>query len=77
MPRSNTEKALCVEDLRHTEYYGMQAIYDDLYKRSKDGEEFTDLMDIILQRENILLAYRNIKANTGSKIIRLLCILRV
>ena len=59
-------KSLCVEDLRHAEYYGMQQVFDDLYQRSKDGERFTNLMEIILKRENILLAYRNIKANGGS-----------
>ena len=44
----------------------MQQTYDDLYTKSKNGEPFSGLMDIILSRENILLAYRNIKANTGS-----------
>lgn len=63
----NRERTLCVDDLRHAEYYGMQEVFDNLYARSKAGETFTDLMDIILSRENILLAYRNIKANTGSK----------
>lgn len=57
---------LCVDDLRHNEYYGMQEIFDELYARSKSGEIFTDLMTIILKRENILLAYRNIKTNAGS-----------
>ena len=57
---------LCVDDLRHAEYYGMQPIFDELYRKSKDGEILTNLMDIILMRENILLAYRNIKANKGS-----------
>ena len=66
MPKENTEKLLCVDDLRHAEYYGMQEIFDELYERAKDGEQFTNLVDIILKRENILLAYRNIKANTGS-----------
>ena len=41
-------------------------IYNDLYKRAKKGEIFTDLMPLVLSRENILLAYRNIKNNTGS-----------
>jgi RNA-directed DNA polymerase len=59
-------KSLCVDDLRHAEYYGMQPIFDELYRKSKNGEIFTDLMEIILKRENILLAYRNIKANGGS-----------
>ena len=62
----NVKQKLSVDSLRHAEYYGMQQTYDDLYLRSKNGEHFSNLMDIILSRENILLAYRNIKANTGS-----------
>ncbi len=62
-----SQKALCVDDLRHAEYYGLQGTFDELYAKSKEGEVFTDLMGIILSRENILLAYRNIKTNSGSK----------
>ena len=65
MPEVKNTK-LCVDDLRHNEYYGMQEIFDELYAKSQKGEVFTDLMSIILKRENILLAYRNIKANAGS-----------
>ena len=64
MPKKS--KNLCVDDLRHAEYYGMQPVFDELYRRSLDGDNFTDLMDIILSRDNILLAYRNIKANGGT-----------
>lgn len=64
--RTKQPKMLCVDDLRHAEYYGMQQVFDDLYARSQKGEVFTDLMDLILSRENILLAYRNIKTNAGS-----------
>ena len=35
-------------------------------KRVKNGEVFKNLMDLILSQNNILLAYRNIKANGGS-----------
>ena len=66
MPKKKQEKILCVEALRHSEYYGMQEIFDDLYAKSAAGEKFTDLMDLILSRENILLAYRNIKAKDGT-----------
>ena len=68
MPKKS--KNLCVDDLRHAEYYGMQPVFDELYRRSLDGDNFTDLMDIILSRDNILLAYRNIKANGGSYLLR-------
>ena len=64
MPKTKQEPS--VDSLRHTEYYGMQQTYDDLYAKSKNGELFPKLMDIVLSRENILLAYRNIKANSGS-----------
>ena len=67
MPIEKANKKLCVEDLRHAEYYGMQKTFDTLYARSQTGEIFEDLMGTILSRENILLAYRNIKANTGSR----------
>lgn len=61
------ERTLSVNDLRYAEYYAMQEEFDKLYARSQKGETFEDLMDFILMRENILLAYRNIKFNTGSK----------
>ncbi len=60
------KEMLSVDTLRHSEYYGMQNVFDSLYARAKDGEVFTELMNIVLSRENILLAYRNIKTNTGS-----------
>lgn len=66
MPKEKQSKTLCVDDLRHAEYYEMQDVFDSLYSRSKNGEEFTDLVELILSRENILLAYRNIKTNAGS-----------
>ena len=64
MPKK--DKSLCVEDLRHAEYYGMQETFDELYQKSRNGEKFSNLMGLILSRDNILLAYRNIKANGGS-----------
>lgn len=63
MPTKKKEKMLCLDDLRHAEYYGMQNAFDSLYAKSCKGEIFTNLMELILSRENILLAYRNIKAN--------------
>ncbi|QXM05943.1 group II intron reverse transcriptase/maturase [Crassaminicella indica] len=54
--------------LRYSEYYGMQETFDWLYDRSKKrATNGLRLYEIITSRENILLAYRNIKANTGSK----------
>jgi len=55
-----------VNNLRHAEYYDMQDTFDGLYAKAKDGGTFERLMDLILCRDNILLAYRNIKKNDGS-----------
>ena len=67
MTKKKEKQLLCEDNLRHNEYYGMQSTIDNLYQASANGDVFTDLMSVILQRENILLAYRNIKKNTGSK----------
>ena len=53
--------------LRHNEYYNIQNVFDKLYKDSKNNKSFNNLYEIIISRENILLAYRNIKSNKGSK----------
>jgi len=45
----------------------MQNCLDNLYSQSVNGHNFYDLMNIIRSNENIRLAYRNIKRNTGSK----------
>ena len=63
MPKKN--KTLCVDDLRHAEYYGMQPVFDELYHRSLEGANSTDPMDLILSRANILMAYRTIQTNTS------------
>ncbi|EGW37021.1 reverse transcriptase family protein [Desulfosporosinus sp. OT] len=52
--------------LRHNEYYGQQNVFDELYESSLRGAKFKKLYEKIIQESNILLAYRNIKANTGS-----------
>lgn len=44
----------------------MQAILDQLYKDSLNNKVTNDLMSLITSRENIRLAYRNIKRNGGS-----------
>jgi group II intron reverse transcriptase/maturase len=55
-----------VNNLRHAEYYDMQETFDGLFAKSSKGEAFDNLMDLIFSRDNILLAYRNIKRNDGS-----------
>lgn len=45
----------------------MQHHFDTLYARSANGQNFYGLLDLMQSDENIRLAYRNIKRNTGSK----------
>jgi len=52
--------------LRHNEYYGQQRTLDELYEQSLRGTKFKKLYEKIIEKNNILLAYRNIKTNTGS-----------
>lgn len=47
-------------------YYDMTRITDKLYAQSKNGNNFYKLYNLIICEDNILLAYRNIKRNTGS-----------
>lgn len=53
--------------LRYYEYYDMQGILDTLYSQSKQSSKFKNLYDIITSKNNIMLAYRTIKRNNGSK----------
>src|SRR5659263_43351 len=53
--------------LRNNEYYDFQEAQDNLYSQSKGNVEFKNLMELIIDDRNILLAYRNIKRNKGSK----------
>lgn len=55
------------QKLRNNEYYSIQEQLDKLYQESIQGKSFTQLMEIITGEANILLAYRSIKKNTGSK----------
>ena len=53
--------------LRYWEYYDMTDTFTDLHEKSKQGEKFDKLYELITSRENILLAFRTIKSNKGSK----------
>ncbi len=60
------KQTLKQKKLRHSEYYSMVEMFDDLYARSSKGEVFNKLVNIISSENNIKLAYRNIKRNKGS-----------
>ena len=53
--------------LRNAEYYDFQEVFDKLYADSEKGCQFKNLTELICSPENILLAFRNIKKNSGSK----------
>ena len=53
--------------IRNLDYYGLQQKYDELYEQSINNKNFTQLFNLIISEENIVLAYRNIKSNTGSQ----------
>ena len=55
------------QHLRNNEYYDIQETFDNLYSDSKKNKKFNHLLEIIESEQNILLAYRNIKKNKGSK----------
>ena len=61
------KKLLKRQKLRNNEYYDMQSVFDELYENSLANCEFKNLLSIITTEENIRLAYRNLKKNTGSK----------
>lgn len=54
------------QKLRNAEYYNLQETFDKLFSDSKNGKRFTNLMPVILSEQNIRLAYRNLKRNSGS-----------
>ncbi len=64
---SERNKPSVSTELRNNEYYDMQNTFDWLYDKSKNHDtKGIDLYNLIISRNNILLAYRNIKNNTGS-----------
>lgn len=45
----------------------MQLALDELYAASVKGQRFCNLVELIKRPENIKLAYRNIRKNSGSR----------
>lgn len=66
------EESLTLEKrqlLRNNEYYDIQNTFDEIYLKASNNFKFVNLMDYITSENNILLAYRNIKNNKGSKTV--------
>lgn len=64
---ANKKKPLKKQKIRNAEYYGMQTAFDKLYADSVSGRQFRNLVELIQRPENIMLAYRNLRKNSGSK----------
>ncbi len=60
-------RSVKINKLRYAEYYGQQELQDELYARSLENETFPKLMSLITSDANIIMAYRSIKRNAGSK----------
>ncbi len=56
-----------INKLRYAEYYDQQELLDGLYRDSQKGAVFDKLMKNITSEANIMMAYRSIKRNAGSK----------
>ena len=54
------------QQTRNAEYYNLLEQSEKLYKYSSKGYKFKKLYNLIFNKENILLAYRNLKTNKGS-----------
>lgn len=64
---TDRKKPLKKQKIRNSEYYDMQKIFDELYADSEKGCHFRNLIEMIKRPENIKLAYRNMRKNSGSK----------
>ena len=62
-----TTKTQKKKALRFNEYYDTQDIQDKLYQLGKENYKFTNLVELITDKRNVMLAYRTIKTNKGSK----------
>ena len=64
---ANKKKPLKKQKIRNAEYYDMQTAFDKLYADSVSGRQFRNLVELIQRPENIMMAYRNLRKNSGSK----------
>ena len=64
---ANKKKPLKKQKIRNAEYYDLQTAFDKLYADSVSGRQFRNLVELIQRPENIMLAYRNLRKNSGSK----------
>ena len=64
---SKKKKKRNTKTLRNAEYYDMLKKLDELYSYSKKNAIFDNLYSLISDEQNIMLAYRSLKSNKGSR----------
>jgi group II intron reverse transcriptase/maturase len=57
---------ISIINLRYAEYYNQQRIHDNLYQDSLNSHEFRKISNLIIYPDNIKLAFRIMKSNSGS-----------
>ena len=55
-----------IQFFKSADYYGMAKVYEDLYLKSSKNINVKNLMPIIKNKRNMLIAIRCIKSNTGA-----------
>lgn len=65
-PSERSVVSMIQTTLRHWEYYGKTELFTKLYQDSSERKNFHKLYGLITSENNILLAYRSIKSNSGS-----------
>lgn len=51
----------------NADMYNMEGVQFALYEQSKKGKNFNNLAKLVMRTENIVMAYKNVKANKGAK----------
>ena len=51
----------------NADMYNMEGVQFALYEQSKNGKNFNNLAKLVMRTENIVMAYKNVKANKGAK----------
>ena len=67
-PKSKPEYAQTtrIQFFKSADYYGMSEVYEDLYHKSTNNINVKNLIPIIKDKRNMLIAIRCIKANKGA-----------
>ncbi len=62
-----TKNLTRMQFFKSADYYGMSKVYEDLYLKSIKNINVKNLMSIIKDKRNMLIAIRCMKSNTGAE----------